>query len=149
MNVLTRYLLALVVSFHGLVYIGTPLSSLSSTVFSGWNGSSVLMGSLVTGDALKSLTIVLWLIAGVGILCAGIAMVFASRFPHLWRPVAIGGTLVGMLSFVTFWDGQAAEFVNQGGIGLLLSAAIFVGALAFAGAPAPSAGAGKRTSVAP
>ena len=129
MNRLIRYLLALVVSFHGLVYMVTPLSSLSSTVYSGWKGSSALMGSFVTGDALKSLTTALWLIAGVGIFCAGIFMVLASRFPHLWRPLAMVGTSIGMLSFVIFWDGQTAGFVNQGGIGLVLSGAIFVGAL--------------------
>jgi len=138
MNPLMRYLLALVVSFHGLIYIATPLSSLSSTVYSGWKGSSALMGSFVTGDALKSLTTALWLIAGVGIFCAGITIVLASRFPRLWQPIAVAGTLVGMLSFVVFWDGQTAEFVNQGGVGLVLSAVIFVGALTFSSTITPS-----------
>ena len=98
------------------------------------------MGSGVSGAALKSVTSVLWLVAGVGILCAGLAILLISRFPHLWRPLALAATIAGMLSFVIFWDGQTAEFVNQGGIGLILSAVIFVGALAFPGSIAPSGG---------
>jgi hypothetical protein len=135
-----RYLLAFVVSVHGLIYIVTPLSSLSTTVFAGWKGSSVLLGNAVTGDALKSITTALWLIAGAGIVLAGVSFVLVSRFPHLWRPVAIIATMVGMLSFIIFWDGQTGEFVNQGGIGLVLSAMIFAGALGFSRYVAPSRG---------
>ncbi len=133
-----RYALALAVSVHGLIYLVTPLSGLSSTVFTGWKGSSALLGSAITGDELKSVTTGLWLIAGAGIVCACVAFILMSRFPHLWRPIAIGATLVGMMSFIIFWDGQAAEFVNQGGIGLVLSAAIFVGTLVFPRLVAPS-----------
>jgi len=138
MRAVLRYVLAFVVSLHGLIYLVTPVSSLSSTVFAGWKGTSALLGSLITGDALKWLTTGLWLIAGAGIVCACVAFVLMSRFPHLWRPVAIGATLVGMLSFIIFWDGQATEFVNQGGIGMVLSAMILVGALTFPRFVAPS-----------
>jgi len=131
MKAWTRYLLALAISVHGMIYVVTPLSSLSSTVFAGWKGSSALLGGLITGDELKSITTGLWLIAGAGLVCACVAFVLMPRFPHLWRPIAIGATLVGMMSFIFFWDGQAVEFVDQGGIGLVLSAAIFFGALGF------------------
>jgi len=138
MRAVLRYLIAFVVSLHGLIYLVTPVSSLSSAVFAGWKGTSVLLGSLITGDALKWLTTGLWLIGGAGIVCACVAFVLMSRFPNLWRPMAIGATLVGMLSFIIFWDGQAAEFVNQGGIGMVLSAMILVGALTFPRFVAPS-----------
>ena len=112
-----------------MIYVITPLSSLSATVFADWEGSSVLLGNIIPADALRSLTTVLWLIAGTGILFTGIAIALASRFPHLWRPSAIGATLVGILSFAVFWDGQGAQFVNQGGIGLVLSVGILAGAI--------------------
>jgi hypothetical protein len=136
----TRYLLAFLVSVHGLIYIVTPLSSLSTTVYAGWKGSSVLLGSVIAGDALKSFTTALWLIAGVGIVLAGVSFILVSRFPSLWRPLTIFATAVGILSFVVFWDGQTAEFVNQGGIGLVLSAMILVGALGFSRYVAPTGG---------
>ena len=90
----------------------------------------MLLGSTVTGDALKSFTSVLWVISGIGFVCAGVAIVLVTRAPGWWRPIAMGAALIGMASFVVFWDGQTAEFVNQGGIGFMLSTAVFLGAVA-------------------
>ena len=127
---LTRYLIGLVVGFHGMVYLIFALYS-QYINSAGWKGSSLLLGNAITGDTLKAFTMGLWAIAGVGLIATGIAIAFAPWLHGLWRPLAIGASLVSLLSFVIFWDGQTASFTSQGGIGMFLSLTILVGAIAF------------------
>jgi hypothetical protein len=50
-------------------------------------------------------------------------------FKELWRPLAIVGSLAGMLGFTVFWDGQVKRSVNQGTIGLVIDLIILFGAI--------------------
>ena len=122
-----RYLIALFVGFHGLVYLIAPYW----VKWGGWKGSSALLGSSLTGDSLKLLSNSLWVVAGVGLLAAGVAIAFAHLAPGLWRPLAIGGGLVGAASFAFFWDGQVDLLVDEGVVGMILSLVVFSGATAF------------------
>ena len=122
-----RYLVALVVGFHGLVYLIAP----RWTEWGSWTGSSAVLGGAVTGDSLKALTGGLWAIAGVGFLGAAVTIALAPWVPSLWRPLAVGAGLIGVLSFVVFWDGQVQLLVDEGAIGLVLSLAVLLGAAAF------------------
>ncbi len=58
-------------------------------------------------------------------------IVFPSLVPGIWRPLAVGASLVGAASFVVFFDGQMQLFASQGGIGLIISLGIAAGASAF------------------
>ncbi len=122
-----RYLVALVVGFHGLVYVIAPFWM----KWGGWKGSSILLGSAITGDSLKTLTGGLWLVAGIGLLGAAVTIALAPWIPSLWRPIAIGASLVGVLSFAVFWDGQVQLLVDEGAIGMVLSLSILSGAASF------------------
>ncbi len=97
----------------------------------GWKGSSVLLGSVITGDSLKTLAGGLWLVAGVGLMGAGVAIALAPWVPALWRPIALGAGLIGVLSFAVFWDGQVQLLVDEGVVGMALSLVILSGAAAF------------------
>jgi hypothetical protein len=59
-----------------------------------------------------------------------VAIALASWFPGLWRPIAIGGTLIGVLSFAAFWDGQVSPMVDEGVLGMVISLVILIGAIA-------------------
>lgn len=131
MNSRLGYLVGLFVGAHGLVYLATPLTSLSQTVFQGWGGSSAVLGAALGSDALKAVTTWLWILAGLGLVAAACAIAFASFIPGVWRPLAIGGALAGIMSFVVFWDGRAGQFVSQGGIGLGISVVVAAVVLAF------------------
>jgi len=98
-------------------------------VYQGWKGTSWLLGSAVTGDALRKLCVVLWAVAGLGLLAAGIALAFASSSQSAWRPLAIGASAVGILSFLAFWDGQGRRLFEEGAVGAVLSLALLVAAL--------------------
>jgi len=126
--VLVRYLIALVVGSHGITYV---MFALLGQAFVEWRGSSWLLGSTITGDTLKTLTLALWVITGVGFIATGIAIAFASSLQGFWRPLATGASIVSVLSFAIFWDGQMARFTDQGGIGMVLSLMILISTIVF------------------
>jgi hypothetical protein len=95
----------------------------------GWKARSWLLRSTITGEKLKTLSRILWAIAGIGSIAAGIAIAFASSAQELWRPLAIVGSLVGMLGFAVFWDGQVKRSVNQGALGLVIDLIILLSAI--------------------
>ncbi len=131
MDVRIRYSVGVLVAAHGLVYFATPLTSLSESVFQGWEGSSALLGTALTAEALKAVTTWLWVLAGIGLVAAAAMFVFTSVLPGAWRPTAFAASLVGVASFAIFYDGQAQLFVSEGGVGLIISSAIAIGALAY------------------
>ena len=127
LSVLVWYLIALIVVSHGITYIAFVVSGANK--FVGWKGSTWLLGSALTGDALKALASALWAIAGVGFIATGIAIAFSPSFQGLWLPLAIGASTVSILSLAIFWDGQTAHFADQGGIGMVLSLIILISAI--------------------
>lgn len=130
-NTWFNYLVSLFVAAHALVYLATPLTNLSQSVFQSWKGTSAVLGAALSSVALRSLTTWLWIVAGVGLLATAGAIVFASFVPGIWRPLAAGGALAGVASFVVVWDGQGSQFLSQGGIGFVISLAILAAALMF------------------
>lgn len=122
-----RYLVGLFVGFHGLVYLVAPYW----LNLGAWKGTSALLGSAIAGDTLKLLSSSLWIVAGAGLLGAGITIAFAPLIPSLWRPLAIGAGVVGALSFTLFWDGQASMLVDEGVVGMVLSVVVASGAALF------------------
>ncbi len=104
---------------------------MAPSISQGWRGSSAALGGVVSRDNLMDLTVGLWVLAGLGLLVAASMIVFPSLAPGIWRPLAVGAALVGAASFVVFFDGQTQLFVNQGGVGLIISLGIAAGASAF------------------
>lgn len=132
-----RYLIAVVVAGHGLVYLNAARGVLP--VFDGWRGRSLLLGGAVTGGALRRLDVVLWTGSGAGLVAAALAVAFAPTAHAVWRPLAAAASAVAVLSFFTFWDGRRESLLAQGAIGMALSLLILLAALAFPqvlGAPA-------------
>jgi hypothetical protein len=130
-----QYMVAFFVGSHGLVYLIFGALSISGPgfpqVFRTWRGSSAMLGGAVGSASLRTLAEYLWIIAGIGIIAAAIAIGLASLFPGFWQPIAIVGSVVGIASFAVFWDGQTAQFANQGGIGMIISLGIISGAVLF------------------
>ncbi len=121
-------MIALVIGFHGPVYLISPFW----VTFQEWKGVSLLLGGIVSTQTLKTLSAGLWVIAGVGLLGAALTIAISPLVLGWWRPIAIVGGLVGALSFAFFWDGQLQQFTNQGGIRMIISLAIVGSAVAFA-----------------
>jgi hypothetical protein len=69
-------------------------------------------------------------IAGIAILGCVAAIGLASLFPGWWRPLAVAGSVVGLLAFAVFWDGQTL-LLEEGALGAVISVLVLMGALVF------------------
>lgn len=120
-----QYLVVLLVGCHGLAYL--IFASQSRRVFEGSTGQPLLLGTTLSGNRLEALAVILWAVAGIGLMAAAIA--FGPWFPisNLWRPIAVGASLVSIASFAVVWNGRAGSLVAEGGIGMIISAIILAG----------------------
>ncbi len=125
-----RYLVAAVIGGHGFIYLRFGLGGLPDAL-AGWRGTSWLLRGAITGDRLKALAFGLSLVAGIATLACAVAVAFAGSSHGLWRPLAMIGAASGIAFFAVFWDGQTGRLVNQGVIGVAVSAILLLGALLF------------------
>lgn len=130
MEILLQLFIALIVGAHGLVYFMGGTWRIRG-LFEGWRERSLFLRGTITGNALRQLTRALWIMAGIGTIFTGIAIALASELVGLWRPIAIAASVFAVVSFAVSWDGQGRRSVNQGIIGMVLSAIILVSAIAF------------------
>jgi hypothetical protein len=130
MEILLQLFIALIVGFHGLVYFMGGMWRISG-LFEGWRERSLFLRGAITGNTLRRLTRALWIIAGIGTIATGITIALASPSLGLWRPIAIAASVIAVVSFVVSWDGQGRRSVNQGLIGMVLSAIILISAIVF------------------
>jgi hypothetical protein len=129
-----RYLAAIVVFGHGLIYAG--IGSMLPIPIQGWTGRSWLLGDALTGERLLTVVTPLHELAGATLVAAALSIAFV---PGWWRPLAIAGALLGIASFAGLWDGQSGLFYDEGGIGAIVSAVILASAIAFPDAFRPRA----------
>lgn len=125
-----RYLIATVIAAHGFIYLRFGLGGLPDAL-KDWRATSWLLGRSITGDRLKVLAFGLSLAAGLATLACGAAIAFPGPFHGLWRPLAIVGAVLGIVFFAVFWDGQTERLVNQGAIGVAVSALLLALAILF------------------
>jgi hypothetical protein len=123
-----QYLAAFLLFCHGFVYV--RLGSMLPAPIKGWNKSSWLLGNSITTPQLTKLSVGLHVIAGIAILGCVAAIGLASLFPGWWRPLAVAGSVVGLLAFAVFWDGQTL-LLEKGALGAVISVLVLMGALAF------------------
>jgi hypothetical protein len=117
------------VFFHGLVYV--RIGSMLPAPVKGWNGSSWLLGDGISNPQLTKLVVLLHVIAGIATLAGAMTIGVPSLLPGWWRPLAIAGAVLGIVSFAVFWDGQTGLLVDEGAIGALISLIILVAAITF------------------
>ena len=126
------YVVAFVVFCHGFIYV--RIGSVLPGPIKEWKGTSWLLGAAVTEHQLTGLVVGLHVIAGVATLACAVAIGFAPLFPGWWRPLALGGTAVGIAAFAVFWDGQTELLFQEGAVGAVVSLILFVSALMLPGA---------------
>jgi hypothetical protein len=124
-----RYLIGFVVLCHGFIYVG--VGWLLPGAVKEWQGRSWLLGSTVTDEWLNAIVVTLHVVAGIVTMACAVAIAFASVYPGWWRPLAIGGAIVGLAAFAVFWDGQTRPLLEEGVIGALVSIVLLGAALQF------------------
>lgn len=126
-----RYLIAFAVFCHGFIYV--RIGSVLPGPIKAWKGTSWLLGSMLAGERLRVVAVILHVIAGVLTLACAAAIAFEPAFPGWWRPLAVAGSGVGIAGFVVFWDGEKRLLWEEGGIGAILSLILLGIAIGFPG----------------
>lgn len=104
-----RTLIGVLLVVHGVIHgiLGvTPnpkaAKPVVATFFSEW--ASPWLRNALSDSALKALAVVLAVVAGLGFLLSGLA-VLGRLVPHdWWRALAIASSVVSLLLCVLFWD---------------------------------------------
>jgi hypothetical protein len=131
MNEWLRYLIAFVVACHGITYL--MFGFLGPRQMKEWMGTSRILGPVLTANRLHAVIPVVHVVAGVAVMATGLAIALAPLVPGLWPPLAVLGGVASIAAFAAFWDGRPKYIVQEGGIGLGLSAILLTAALALPG----------------
>ena len=124
-----RLTLAFVLFCHAFIYI--RIGATLPGAVKAWQDRSWLLGDRLTGAPLATLVMTMHVVAGVVILACAVAMGVAPGAPGWWPALAVAGAAQGLAAFVVFWDGRPAMFVEEGGIGAVVSGALLAAALVF------------------
>ena len=123
------FLLSLFLILHGLVhllYLGQSRGAFALQPGMTWPAGAWVftrLGAAGTARALASLGLA---VAAAGFVAGGAALLL--RLPA-WRPLVLAAAGFSTLLFVLLWDGTGKDLDDQGGVGVLMNAALAAAAL--------------------
>lgn len=98
-----QHLIGVILIIHGLIHLIFEFDITDpSGNRVGWSGHSWLLTNLLGDPAVWAFGRLLWAVAIVGFVAAGVAVLLRLE---LWRMLDIFGAAVSLLAFVLFWDG--------------------------------------------
>lgn len=111
-------LLAGFLAIHGLIYVGIGLA-----VEHSWLLSDIL------GDAVSPLAKVVYGVATVGFVAAGVGVLGLPAVQDWWRVLAVVSAVTAIAGFVIFFNGVmgAWSIFVQGAVGAILDVGILIG----------------------
>jgi hypothetical protein len=126
-----RFITGIFIILHGLVYMfyfgqSRRLFELEAAMI--WPDGSWIFSKLLGTGATRSLASVACVLAAIGFVAGGIAILFGLAW---WRPVVIATAVFSSLAFLLFWDGTLHKLDVQGGISILINLAILLAVLVF------------------
>jgi hypothetical protein len=124
-----QYVVAFIIFCHGFIHL--RIGSLLPGAVKGWKGTSWLLGDTIGGGRLNTLVVTVHVLAGILIVAASLAFALPALLPGMWVALSIGGGVLGVAAFAAFWDGQWALFLEEGGIGAVVSAVVVLLAIVF------------------
>jgi len=115
---------------HGLVhllYVGHSAGLFELRPGMAWPDGSWVFARLASVTSARLLAGAACSTAAVGFVVGGAALIAGQAW---WREVVVGSALFASASWVLFWDATPADLSGQGGVALLINAALLVGLLA-------------------
>jgi len=126
---LGRVLMGIFVILHGLVHLWFVVLSQDLVEFKpemGWTGESWLFTGLLGGSTPHTLTSVIYVLATVAFLIAGVGILSGATWALL---LMRGAAAFSGLMILLFWDGGAQMIVEKGLLGFLIDVGLFVASL--------------------
>ena len=122
-------ILGLFVVLHGLVhllYFGQSARYFELQSGLVWPDGSWAFSRLLGNEATRNLASILLILTAIGLAAGGIGILIRQDWG---RAVVIGSTVFSAIIFTFFWDGAVQALDSKGGVGLLISLAIFTALL--------------------
>lgn len=116
-----KFSLGLFIILHGLVHLWYVALSQRLVEFQpemGWSSRSWLFTDLLGDAATRSLASVLFIMATLGFVAAGVGILLSTSW---WRLLLLGAALLSTAILLVLWDGSTQFIVEKGLIGLLIN----------------------------
>ncbi|MGB3717258.1 MAG: hypothetical protein WA996_22780 [Candidatus Promineifilaceae bacterium] len=123
-----RYLIAAILSVHGIGHVTGILAALQLSTLDSWTSRSWLLTGLIGDTASRVISFVLFLAALIGFVGAALALL-GWLLPHeWWRSLSIVSALISLAALGLFWNAFPSFFPNKIGA-IAVDIAVLVGLL--------------------
>lgn len=119
-------LFGIFIILHGLVHLWFVVLSRGWAPFQpdmGWTGESWILSGVLGQLPLRWLATVLYSLAALGLVLAGIGILAQSRW---WQPALLAAAAFSSVVILVFWDGSRQYIVQKGLLGLLINAVVIL-----------------------
>jgi uncharacterized membrane protein YphA (DoxX/SURF4 family) len=116
---------------HGLVHLlyfgqSARLFELQSGMI--WPDGSWALSKLLGDSVARTLASIFCILAAAGFVIGGAGLLLGQSW---WHAAVVVSAVVSAVLYILFWNGRLQHLDNQGGVGLLLDAAILAAVLIF------------------
>jgi len=122
-----RILIPAVLVVHGVGHTMGILPALGLASTKTWHARSWLLTPVLGDRAARAISVILWLVAALGAIGAGLGAFGWPVTQGAWRTLAVVSAIVSLVGLVLFWNAFSAFFNKAGAIGV--DAATLVGIL--------------------
>jgi hypothetical protein len=116
---------------HGLVhllYLGQSARRFELQPGLTWPEGSWAFSKLLGEDGARTLAGIFCILAAAGFVIGGVGILAGQPW---WGTAAVASAVVSTVLYVLFWDGRATRLADQGGVALLINAAILLAVFVF------------------
>lgn len=113
-----RFLIPAVLIVHGVGHTMGILPAVGLASTKTWHSRSWLLTPMLGDTAARAVGVVLWLVATVGAIGAGLGAFGWPVTQGTWRSLAVVSAIVSLVGLVLFWNAFVAFFNKAGAIGV-------------------------------
>lgn len=124
-----RFVVGVFLALHGLVhllYFGQSRRLFELQPGMVWPDASWAFARLLGYEITRLLASIACVVAAVAFVAGGAGLLAGQAW---WRPTAVGAAVFSSVVYVLFWDGGLQRLPDNGGIALLINAAILFAVL--------------------
>jgi hypothetical protein len=93
-----------------------------------WPDGSWAFSKLLGDNGTRTLASIFCILAAAGFVIGGAGLLLGQSW---WRTAVVVSAVLSAVLYILFWNGRLQHLDNQGGVGLLLDAAILAAVLIF------------------
>ena len=128
---MARIIVGVFLILHGLVhllYFGQSARFFELQPGMTWPVGSWAFSKFLGDKAARTVASILCVLAALGFIIGAVGLLASQSW---WRAAAVISAVLSAVLYILFWNGRLQHLDHQGGIGVLLDAAILIAVLVF------------------